>query len=185
MNCFFIFSKRVLQQLGIVYRQFYQHANCDTMRQLYISNVRSHLEYAAPVWDPHFQYLIQQLEKVQKLSLKMCTKNWKADYEMLLTICNVSRLSSRRHQLKLSLLYRIIVNDNMVFPQAPLENRPATSMELQSFSTRSFKRLDSHTNAYCFSFFPHTIQLWNELAPAIQMSDSKNIFKKAIRELYS
>ena len=37
--------KRARQQLGIVYRQFYQHANCDTMRQLYISNVRSHLEY--------------------------------------------------------------------------------------------------------------------------------------------
>ena len=84
----------------------------------------------------------------------------------------------------LSLLYRI-VNDTMVFPQAPLENRPATSMELRSFSTRSFKRLDSHTDAYRFSFFPHTIQLWNELAPAIQMSESKNLFKKAIRELYS
>ena len=82
--------KRARQQLGIVYRQFYQHANCDTMRQLYISNVRSHLEYAAPVWDPHFQYLLQQLKKVQKLSLKMCTKNWKADYEMLLTESTIS-----------------------------------------------------------------------------------------------
>ena len=37
--------------------------------------------YAAPVWNPHQQGLINSLERVQKFALKVCNKNWSSGYE--------------------------------------------------------------------------------------------------------
>ena len=61
--------------LGLLYRRFYQHADEKTLRQLYISIVRPHLEYAAPLWDPHLQKDCDTLENVQKFVCKMATKD--------------------------------------------------------------------------------------------------------------
>ena len=55
--------------LGLLYRRFYQHADQDTLRQLYISIVRPHMEYAAPVWG------------TQKISVITASKKKKAKSE--------------------------------------------------------------------------------------------------------
>ena len=68
----------------------------ETLNQLYVSFVRPHLEYATPVWDPHLQKDIDKLEKVQKFALRMCTKNWMASYDDLLTCCNIHPLSENQ-----------------------------------------------------------------------------------------
>ena len=77
-------------------RQYYQHSNTDTLKQLYISSVRPHLEYATAVWDPHLQKDVNKLKKVKTFALRMCTKNWTADYNSLLTTCNLPSLKKRR-----------------------------------------------------------------------------------------
>ena len=41
----------------------------ETLNQLYVYLVRPHLEYAAPVWDPHLQKDIDKLESVQTFAL--------------------------------------------------------------------------------------------------------------------
>ena len=41
--------------VGLIYRQYYEYSTTETLNQLYVSFVRPHLEYAAPVWDPHLQ----------------------------------------------------------------------------------------------------------------------------------
>ena len=78
--------------VGLIYRQYYQYSTPETLNQLYVSLGRPHLEYAAPVWDPHLQKDIDKLEKVQKFALRMCTKNWIAGYDDLLTCCNMPSL---------------------------------------------------------------------------------------------
>ena len=70
--------KNARQQVGILYRKFLWHCNSSALKQLYLSYVHPHLEYAAPVWDPHQQGLINSLESIQKFALKLCTKNWNA-----------------------------------------------------------------------------------------------------------
>ena len=92
--------KNARQQVGILYRKFYGHCNSSTLKQLYLSYVRPHLEYAAPVWDPHQQGLINSLESVQKFALKLCTKNWNASYDETLSNCNLPTLANRRRLLK-------------------------------------------------------------------------------------
>jgi len=41
------------QILGLLYKRFYNYAEGDTLKQLYLSLIRAHLEYVCPVWDPH------------------------------------------------------------------------------------------------------------------------------------
>ena len=38
--------------IGMLYRQFYTWADTDTLRRLYITCIRPHLEYACQLWDP-------------------------------------------------------------------------------------------------------------------------------------
>ena len=54
--------------LGLIYRRFYQHANQETLLQLYISIVRPHMEYAAQVWDPRLKKDQDLLESTQKFA---------------------------------------------------------------------------------------------------------------------
>ena len=86
--------------VGLIYRQ-YQYSTPETLNQLYVSFVRPHLEYAAPVWDHPLQKDIDKLENVQKFALRMCTKNWMAGYDDLLTCCNIPSLKTRCLYLKL------------------------------------------------------------------------------------
>ena len=46
----------------IIYRQYYQHSNTDTLKQFYISLVRPHLKYAAAVWDSYLHKDINKLD---------------------------------------------------------------------------------------------------------------------------
>ena len=46
--------------LGLIKRNF-EHLDAQTFVQLYKSLVRSNLEYAVTVWNPHKEYLIEEL----------------------------------------------------------------------------------------------------------------------------
>ena len=94
---------RARQQLGLLYRQFYGDSNTSTLKALYISQVRPHLEYAIPVWDPHLSKDIEALESVRFAS-KVCTKWRDVSYEDRLQMMNIDTLQSRRLQLKLCYL---------------------------------------------------------------------------------
>jgi len=43
--------------------------------------IRAHLEYAVSVWNPHYQTLIEKLEKVQKRATELVTTIKKLHYE--------------------------------------------------------------------------------------------------------
>ena len=89
----------------------YQFSSINTIRQLYISQVRPHLEYVCHVWAPHTSRDIHTLESVQTFSCKMMSLRWSgATYEDLLTITNLPTLERRRLELKLCHLFKIIHN---------------------------------------------------------------------------
>jgi len=92
--------KKSRQNIGVRHCKFY-HADTPTLWQLNIACVRSHLEYAALVWDPYQLGLINTSKNVQKIELKVFTKRWNTEYESMLTSCNLTSLASRRRYLKL------------------------------------------------------------------------------------
>ena len=70
------------------------------MKQLYISLVRPHLEYACQVWDPHLSKDRNALEKVQKFACKLATSRWDSSYEELLNLLDLKPLQDRRVEPK-------------------------------------------------------------------------------------
>ena len=52
--------------LGLIYRRFYKYSSELTLRQLYLSLMWPHLEYAASLWSPYLQNYINMLEKIQQ-----------------------------------------------------------------------------------------------------------------------
>ena len=44
---------KVRKLVGLLYRQFYKHADSATLLTLYKSFIRPHLEYSSIVWDPY------------------------------------------------------------------------------------------------------------------------------------
>ncbi len=68
------------RMLGFMNRNF-SFKNKDVILLLYISLVRSHLEYAVQWWSPHHAKDITKLEAVQGRATKMITSLRKKSYE--------------------------------------------------------------------------------------------------------
>ena len=163
--------------LGLLYRRFYNHASNDSIRQLYLSLARPHLEYAAALWDPHTVKDVQLLENTQKFALKLITRNWDSSYQDLLALADLPSLSSRRLHVKLSQLYRI-VHGLCYFPEGIVQMRPSQSERLQRSLTifQPFAR----TNAYLMSFLPNSISAWNSLTEEQVTCSTLSSFKKSL-----
>ena len=172
--------KKARRYLGMLYRKFYGHIGPDTFLLLYLTYVRPHLKYAAAVWDPHQQGQITSLENVQKFALRVCTRDWKAGYDTLLEKCKIPTLAQRRQFMKLCFMYQVVNQ----LPTEPIERR-AMSRSLRYSSSLALHRPVCHTSAHQFSFFPHTISLWNNLPLNTQSCGSLTSFKKCLSNSYN
>ena len=63
-------TKPTYSMLGIIKKNF-KYLNNDAFLTLYKTLVRSHLEYANSVWNPHSEKLIKDLERVQMRATKI------------------------------------------------------------------------------------------------------------------
>ena len=70
--------RKARQILGLLYRRFYSSADSDAIKQLYLSLVRPHLEYACQVWDPH---LLRDKSKLENSDLGLRPINGMPDIE--------------------------------------------------------------------------------------------------------
>ena len=82
--------------IGLLYRRFSSNVCSERLLEMYKTLVRPHLEYAAPVWDPHLLKDINSVENVQKYGLKMCLKRWDLGYQELLHLTQIPTLENRR-----------------------------------------------------------------------------------------
>ena len=165
--------------LGLLYRRFYGQASQETLKQLYLSLVRPHLDYACQVWDPHLLKDKTALEKIQKFACKLATSKWESGYEDLLSLMELQPLEDRRTDSKLGLLFKLVHNlchflaDSWEFRSTPRCSRNSNPLQL----VRPLAR----TNAYLNSFFPHTIASWNMLDHSTTASNSYKSFMHHIR----
>ena len=163
--------------LGLLYRHFYNHSSSESLRQLYLSLVRPHLEYAAQLWDPYTQIGIDRLESVQKFALKLVAHQWNANYDHLLELTNVPRLSERRLHLKLAQVYKII-HKLCYFPEDVFQMREAHSERLAR--TDIVHRPFARTNYFYNSFVPSSIAAWNALEDVQVCTNSLSSFKRLL-----
>ena len=147
--------------VGMLFRQFYGCADTSTIRTLYLTLIRPHLEYANQVWDPHLAKDCKMLEDVQKFACKVCLKTWNTTYDEMLDTLNFQKLEQRRKALKLCLMYKL-VETNAPVP-VPLTTRPCLHDTRRTHS-KQLSSLSGHTAQFFNSFFPNTINLWNKLS---------------------
>ena len=165
--------------IGLMYRRFH-YCSPELLLRLYKAFIRPHLEYAPQVWDPHLVKDIELLEKTQRFALRVCCKDWSATYLDLLDLCQVPSLSNRRRAAKMCQLYKI------VHRLVDCEKAPVVRRSLQYSCRRSnpiqIQTLLAHTSQYQFSFYPHSISLWNNLSISNDSLLSLAHFKYSVDE---
>ena len=159
---------KAYKTLGLLKRNL---NNCptDVRLQAYKGLIRPVLEYACTVWDPHQNYLKEQIENVQKRSARFITSNYDYSPNSMTKILNdlkLEPLSERRKQNKLILLFKGINNKARI----PIEQLVKPNRIPRSGHPLTFKSIYARTDNYKFSFIPDAVKLWNSLPPDILRS---------------
>ena len=147
--------------IGLLYRRFYGNADPTALFELYTALVRPHLEYACEVWNPHLQKERDQLERVQKYGLRMCSKQWSAGYTDVLSLFKIPTLSDRREYLSLCTMFKI-TQEMMYFPTNVFVPKLPDNLSSSSNSFLFYQPF-AKSNAFLYSFVPFSCSLWNKL----------------------
>ena len=105
---------KALKMLGFVKRVTADFTNVKSLKTLYCSLVRSHLEYCSSVWSPYYAVHINKIEQIQHKFLRYAAYKLNipcdeiADYTNLENTLNLNTLSLRRRKHDLKILYNII-----------------------------------------------------------------------------
>ena len=112
-----LYTGPLFSKLALLWRHFYQ-ADRHTLCHLYKTLVLPKLDYCSNAWDPHTITLINNLESVQTLAVKLCTKSWSARSSNLINSLHWPTLRSRRSRLKVQLSCGMI-SINLIIPSSP------------------------------------------------------------------
>ena len=146
-----------------------------TREKLYNKLVLTRLEYAASVWDPHVTKQKQAIENVQRRAARWVTNQHDSmsSVTAMLKEMDWQPLELRRVHSRLCLLYQI-THIPYLLPHSHVSrsSRYAHTLQHATYQCR--------TNYFKFSYFPHTIFLWNALPQAVS-SPTLVAFQTSIR----
>jgi len=116
-------TSKARQLVGLLFQQFYKHASTNTIRKLYLTIARPHLEYVCEIWDPYLAKNCQMIESVQNFASRVCLKQWPRNtrYQDMFEFLNMPSLAACRRQRKLCALHKIVNNlSEYPYPQKSL-----------------------------------------------------------------
>ena len=181
--------KKANQKLGFIRRNL-RGAPLQTKQTAYFSLVRSGMEYAAPIWDPHQVGDTQALDKIQRLAARWVKSNYERKpgvVTRLLRELDWPPLADRRRNLKLILLFKLRSDDirlsfeDFGISLAERVTKAASVIEEDSTIT-SFKLdpLNANKSPLLHSTIVSTIPLWNKLPGDILALSTSDSFKSAL-----
>ena len=152
-----------------------------TKENAYKAIVRSNLEYCSTVWSPYTKKNKNELEKVQKRAARFVTGRYHntSSVSSMIQHLGWESLEQRRLRARVIMLFKISHNIVAIDPQkylVPLQRitRSAHSQQYQTFTPS--------TDYYKYSFFPHTVCLWNSLPSSfVTPGQSLDQFKTLIQ----
>ena len=151
--------------------------------KLYKQLVRSHLEYAVSVWNPHLKRDIERIEKVQRCASKCINGMQSKSYQDRLRILGIDSLQKRSCVFNLVELLKII--DNL----SPLNFDDFFFSFVEHNSTRGhqYKLAKKYSQLDCHKYFfaNRIVNVWNELPDEIVLSDSLYSFKRKVSSYVS
>lgn len=168
------------RMLGYLRRNFY-NAPLELKLLLFKTLIRSKLEYATTVWDPHHENLINALEMVQNNSVRFILSNYSrgSSITAMKSIIGLPSLSSRRKVSRLTLFHKLYHHVSLRNELIP---RPVY------FSSRIDHRHKvgfhpSNTKAFYQSFVPLTSREWNHLPEEIVTIADNQLFRACVANI--
>ena len=174
-------ANRANYVLGMLKRKLL-YWNCDTLKNLYVTFVRPHLEYASSVWSPYLKKDIKTLEQVQRRATKLVPYLKNLKYEERLKILGLTSLEERRIRGDMIQYYKCLngynkidwFNPNTVVSSVSL-NGPASSIRGNKHRlNRQFIRNFPQRKHF---FTNRIVPYWNDLPSVVIASKSINSFK--------
>jgi len=154
----------------------------DCKKLAYLTLVRSGMEYASVIWDPHTKADSNKLEKIQRTAARWILSSYscKASVTSLLQQSQLESLEERRKIQRLAFMYKILNGQVAV---------PATSVDL-TLSSRPSHGADenqqklvtvrSYTENYRQSYSIRTVKDWNSLPQSVVSAGSLALFKSRL-----
>ena len=154
--------------------------NRKSLEKLYISYIRPLLEYADVLWHNCSASCSEKLEKVQISAARVVTGATRhVSTRLLLEEVGWESLSSRREKHKLVLMYKIMNGLSPSYLESRLPPEAHNYYNLRHVA--DIPPIYSRTTLRQKSFFPATIDLWNNLDIEIRNSETLSIFKARLR----
>jgi hypothetical protein len=173
--------------LGIIRRNFKECPQ--ELREIaYFSMVRSILDYASAIWDPHLQKNITKLDQVQRRAARFVKHEYRIynkEEQQYNSVTNMIKelgwkdLADRRRDIRLSLLYKIINEDVNICTKDTLI--PARGRTRKSQQSNKFMNIQTVTDDYKHSFYPRTVPEWNSLPTSTVNAPSIETFNRHLK----
>ena len=168
------------QKLGFIKRNL-KRSPQELKRLAYIALVRSSIEYASVVWDPHLVKDKYKLEQVQRRAARWITRSYEhnACVTALLQQLKLEPLEQRRRINRLTFLYKIL-NEQVAVPPDRMDlvktTRPVRGSATQQRLTFPIPK----TKEIEYSFTSRTVSEWNILPDTITSLASVKSFRSQV-----
>ena len=174
--------KKANSLLGMIRRSFV-HLDATMFKQLYVSIVRPHLEYAAPVWNPHVKKMIILLENVQRRATKLLTSLKDLPYKDRLKKMNLPTLQYRRYRGDMIEVYKMThgISDVQNILKLRADNQINRESTAHPFSIvkEKFKK-----DIRKFFFKERVTDQWNNLPLNVVTAPTLNTFKNRLDKIW-
>ena len=149
-----------------VTRRTFDHIDATSFKYIFKGLVRPHLEYAAPVWSPHHDYLKERLENVQRRATKMVPGLSKLSYPERLRALKIPTLAYRRTRGDMIQVFKILngkYDDSLpqMFTLSHNKERGLDRHSLDLFLHGSKRDIGK------YSFTSRVHRLWNSLPEGV------------------
>ena len=163
------------QMMGMIRRGF-RNLTPQIFKPLYTSLVRSHLEYAQTVWNPHHVTEIKRLESVQRNATKQINGFKSLSYTERLKILGLPTLRFRRLRGEMIETYKIL---HKIYKEDSVPNLPRNKQEIRGHNFKLYKqRANTDIRKYSFTF--RVVNNWNALPNFIAEAPTIKTFKQRL-----
>lgn len=146
--------------------------------RLYKTYVLSSLEYASVIYSPHYLYLINMIENVQRNFTKRLHGLHELNYTQRLSVCNLQPLEHRRLYNDMCYVYKILHGNMFV----NTHNRLTLTHNVHETRGNVFKLFKYHAKIEIRlnHFFHRCVNIWNNLPNDIVCAPNLALFKKRL-----
>ena len=174
--------KKANSLAGMIRRSF-TNLDPDIFKKLFCAIVRPHLEYGAPVWNPHFKNQIELIENVQRRSSKLVPGLSSLTYKERLEKLEMPTLKYRRYRGDMIEVYKLShgyydENSNHFIQFRDNRDHDIRGHKFNIYKERYSKDIGK------FSFKGRVTNQWNNLPDVVVEAPSLNSFKNRIDELW-